>query len=203
MIKIYGGVRTRAFRCLWTLEELGAPYQSVPVDFRAGANREPDFLKKNPAGKIPVLEDGEFTLCESAAICTYLGDKYPEKGLTPAPHSADRAIYDQWLFFITTELEQGLWTMAKHKFALPESKRIPQMKEIGQWEFTQAARVLNVGLKDKSFLIGDTFSVADIMAGHTLLWAIRFDVSLGYPRLESYLERLQQRPAFQATTQKR
>ncbi|MCB0417288.1 MAG: glutathione S-transferase family protein [Bdellovibrionaceae bacterium] len=203
MLKVYGSIRTRTFRVIWTAEELGISFEHIPTDPKAGESRTPEFLLKNPYGKVPVIDDDGFLLFESAAICTYLADKFPEKQLTPKAYTQDRAIFDQWLSFIITELEQGLWTIAKHTFALPETKRIAQMREIGQWEFARAAKALNTGLKDRSFLVGERFTVADILAGNCLIWAIRSEVPLGYPRLEDYLERLQQRPAFQKATQRR
>ncbi|MEZ4750311.1 MAG: glutathione S-transferase family protein [Bdellovibrionota bacterium] len=203
MLKIFGSIRTRTFRVIWTAEELGIPYEHIPVDPKAGESRTPEFLLKNPYGKVPVIEDDGLVLFESSAICTYLADKFPEKQLTPKAYTKERALYNQWVSFITTEVEQALWTMAKHTFALPENKRLAPMRDIAKWEFSQAAKALNVGLKDRSFLVGERFSVADILAGNCLIWALRSEVPLGYPRLEDYLERLQQRAAFQKATQRR
>ncbi|MCB0403261.1 MAG: glutathione S-transferase family protein [Bdellovibrionales bacterium] len=182
MLKIYGSIRTRTFRAIWTAEELGIPYEHIPIDPKTGESRTPEFLNKNPYGKVPVIEDDGFVLFESSAICTYLADKFPEKHLSPKPYTKERALYNQWVSFVTTELEQGLWTMAKNTFALPEAKRVPQMREQGKREFAEATKALNIGLKDRNFLVGERFSVADIIAGNCLIWAVRSDVPLGYPR---------------------
>ena len=196
MIKLYGPARSRTFRCLWTLEELGLPYENVPVDLRAGEHRTPEFLKLNPLARVPVLQDDTVTLFESAAICTYLAEKHPEKKLIPKPGTKERAYYYQWVSYVTTELEQGLWTMGKHKFALPKEKRVPDMIAVGAWEFSKISKVLENAVQSKQYLVGDTFTVADLLAAHTLLWAKGFEVPITAP-LEKYLADLQKRPAFQ------
>lgn len=202
MIKLYGPARSRAFRCLWTLEELELPYENPQVDLRKGEQRTPEFLRLNPLGRVPVLEDGSVTLFESAAICCYLAEKHPEKNLIPKAGTAERAYFYQWMSFVTTELEQGLWTMGKHKFALPAEKRVPEMQAIGAWEFCQISKVLEKAVSGKEFLVGNRFSVADILAGHTLLWAKGFEVLISDP-LEQYLMKLEQRPACQRVMEKR
>jgi glutathione S-transferase len=196
MIKLYGPARSRTFRCLWTLEELGLPYQHISLDLHKGEHKNSEFLKLNPVGRVPVLVDGSVTLFESSAICCYLAEKQPLKNLIPKPGSVEHAYFFQWLSFVTTELEQGLWTMGKHTFALPEEKRLPQMKEIGAWEFSGLANVLEKAVRGKNFLVGDMFSVADIFAAHTLIWAKGFGVPVS-GALDQYLQNLQQRSAFQ------
>jgi glutathione S-transferase len=83
-MKLYGFGPTRSLRALWGLKELEADFEFVPVNLAAGDHRRPDFLRLNPAGKVPVLVDGDLVLTESAAIVMYLADKYPDKGLLPA-----------------------------------------------------------------------------------------------------------------------
>ena len=193
---IYGDKTNRAGRCLWMLEEIGAPYHLHVVDFRAGEHRSPEYLRLNPNGKVPTLVDGDLVLFESAAICTYLGDKYPESGLVPRAGTPERALYNQWLFFCLSELEQPLWSISKHKFALPRDRRIPEMREVARYEFARAAPVVAQRLADRPYLLGDTFTAADILVGHTLFWAKRFKVPLDSDVLEDYAMRLLQRPAF-------
>ncbi len=120
MLEIYGTPRSRATRVTWALEELAVEYRYHPVDLLKGEGQKPEFRKLNPSGKVPVLVDGDLVLSESAAICAYLGDKFPESGLVPRPGTADRAKYDQWSYFLLTELEQPLWTAGKHRFVYPE-----------------------------------------------------------------------------------
>lgn len=196
MIKLYGNPRSRSNRVHWTLEELGGPYEFYELDFSKGDHRSPFFLELNPAGKIPALQDGDFVLTESGAICNYLAEKFPAKNLIPKSGTRERGIYDQWLMFVLTELEQPLWTAGKHRFALPKDKRLPAIEETARWEFSRAVKLLSQGLGDHEYLAGDHFSVVDILTAHTLRWAKGFKFDLEYANVETLLERLEQRPAF-------
>ena len=122
MMKLYGFGPTRSLRALWGLKELGVEFEFIPVNLQAGEHRRPEFLDINPAGKVPVLIDGDLVLTESAAIVLYLAEKYPEKGLMP-PKLEQRAQVYRWVMFAMTELEQPLWRITKHTFLLPEGKR--------------------------------------------------------------------------------
>lgn len=195
MLRLYGFPNTRATRAVWTLEEAGADYEYVKVDLFAGEARKPPYIQLNPGGKVPTLTDGDFVLTESAAICTYIAEKYPVAGLVPAAGTPERAKYDQWCFFVIGELEQPLWTIGKHRFALPEKWRVPAVIETALWEFSVTAKVLEEGLGDREFILGDRFSAADILIAHTLAWAKAFQVPLGFERLEAYAGRLLARPA--------
>jgi glutathione S-transferase len=112
MMKLYGFPPTRSIRVLWTLRELGAEFEFVNVNLMAGEHRGPDFLALNPAGKLPVLVDGDFVLTESVAIVIYLAEKYADKELLPAKLEA-RAQVNHWLLFTATELEQPLWRIPR------------------------------------------------------------------------------------------
>jgi len=197
MMEVFGGIDSRAIRCIWTLEEVEAPYELHAIDFGKGENRSPEFLAMHPAGKVPAFRDGALVLTESAAICNYIAERYPEKGLIPAAGGVERARYDQWMFFAMSELEQPLWSMGKHRFALPEEQRIPEMIEVAKWEFGKALEILRIGLDDQPFILGERFTVADILLGQTLLWARSFKVPIAHPTLEEYVTRLRARPAFQ------
>src|SRR5215471_3646783 len=107
-MRLYEFPPTRSIRVRWTLQELGVDFEPVTVDLIAGDHRRPEFLALNPAGKLPVLVDGDLIVTESIAIAVYLGDKYPEKGFMPADPAA-RAEVMRWLLFTATELEQPLW----------------------------------------------------------------------------------------------
>ncbi len=194
---LYGMPNTRSFRALWALEEVGAEYRYQLVDLGKGAGQTPEFRAMNPAGKLPVLVDGKLVLSESAAICSYLAECYPHTGLIPEPGTADRARYNQWCFFALTELEQPLWTMAKHKFALPKEYRVRDVLETAAFEFKRAAQVLDAGLADRYFLVGDRFSMADLLVVHILSWARVSRVKHGFSRLDDYRERMIQRQAWQ------
>ena len=182
---------------MWLLEELGAPYEFYQMDFSKGDNRSDYFLAINPAGKVPVLCDGDLAVSESGAMCQYLADQHARPQLIPSPGTPERAIHDQWLFFALTELEQPLWTAGKHRFAIPEAQRVPAIMPTAHWEFNRAAGILSAGLAGRNFIAGDQFSVADIFVAHTLRWAVAFEFSIDHPHLQDYLERMESRPARQ------
>jgi glutathione S-transferase len=123
-MKLYEFAPTRSIRVRWTLQELGVDFEAVTVNMLSGEHRSPAFLKLNPAGKLPVLEDGNLVLTESVAIVLYLAEKYPAKGLMPTDLGQRAQLY-KWLMFAATELEQPLWRIARHTHLYPEDKRLP------------------------------------------------------------------------------
>jgi glutathione S-transferase len=139
-MKLYGCPNSRSLRAAWALEEAAAEYEYVLVDLFKGASRTPEFLALNPAGKLPVLVEGELTLTESGAIINYVSDKFPASDLVPRDAAA-RANCLRWMFFANTELEQPLWTIAKHRFALPKAKRIAGVEDTARWKFASAAKL--------------------------------------------------------------
>lgn len=194
-MKLYGYRNGRTLRALWALEEIGALYEFIEVDLKRGAHREPAFLALNPAGKVPVLDDDGTIVTESAAICMHLAERYPESGLLSAAGTPERTECYRWMSFILTELDAPLWTIAKHRFALPGDRRVPAVIETASWEFRNAVSVLASALKDRPYLAGAAFSVPDILAGHTLLWAKTARILLGANFPDAYLERLLTRAA--------
>lgn len=196
MITVYGCANTRSQRVIWALEEAGAEYDYVKVDLLKGEGRKPLYLDINPTGKVPAMVDGSLVLSESAAICTYIGDKYPESGLTPSAGTPERALYNKWCCYAISELEQPLWTIAKHRFAIPVERRVPQVIDTAQWEFSTAAKALDKQLADKEFILGDQFTAADILIAHTLGWAKAYKVPIESERLAAYATRTLGRPAL-------
>ncbi len=195
MITLFGVPRSRSLRVSWTLEELGLDWSYQYIDFSRGAHKDAEFLALNPAGKVPALKDGDLLLTESAAICLYLAEKYGDRKLLPQPGGDESGVFHRWVSFIICELEQPLWSIGKHKFALPEEQRIPQMLSVGSWEFNKAANIAELWTPEQGFLLGETFTVADILLGHTLNWAVRFDQVLP-SKLAAYRERVSARPAL-------
>ena len=196
-MKLYGHPNSRATRALWALEEVQADYEYVHVDLKTGQGRSDSYLAINPAGKVPTLVDGDLAITESAAICLYLGDKFPESGLVPPIGSSERAECFRWVSFAISELEQPLWTIAKHRFVLPEEKRVPAILQTAFWEFSVAAGVLATGIADRSYATGEIFTAADILLGHTLAWARSTRIELGQDSLNVYANRVLARPALE------
>jgi glutathione S-transferase len=125
-MKQYEFGATRSIRARWALQEIGADFEPIRVNLVAGEHRRPEFLKINPAGKIPVLVDDDLVLTESVVIVLYLAEKYPDKGLLPAGLN-ERAQVNRLSLFAATELEQPLWRIARHTALYPEEQRLPAM----------------------------------------------------------------------------
>ncbi|MDR5903788.1 glutathione S-transferase family protein [Franzmannia qiaohouensis] len=195
MITLYGFPSSRSLRAAWTLEELGLAYVYHSLDMMAGEGQGEAHLSRHPDGKVPVLEDGELVLFESLAICRYLAERYGEtSGLLPAS-PVERAQVNQWLSFVVSELEQPLWTQAKHKFALPDERRVPAILPTASWEFQRALAALQRRFSGDDWLVGGRFTLADIFVGHTLSWGVKFKNRLPL-ELEAYRERCMSRPAL-------
>ena len=198
-MKLYGMAQSRSFRALWALEESGLAYEYIPIKLMTDAAetdsaQNPDYLALNTQGKVPTLVDGDLVLTESAAIVNYIGRSAPDSGLVPEGDNQLCARYDEMLYFIISELEQPLWSNGKHRFALPEAQRIPQMLETAKYEFAKAVRTLDHLLGQREFAVGEKFTMADILLAQTFNWAIRFkfDVPEHYVALR---DRHYQRPA--------
>lgn len=203
MIRIYGFQNTRTTRTTWALEEAGAEYELIVVDLPQGEQRTPQFLKLSPGGKVPVLVDGELVLGESAAICTYVGEKFPASGLVPpVEQQRERAHYFQWCFFAMTELEAPLWTLAKHQKFLPKERRVPAVADTCLWEFHRSAAILAQYIKERPFAVGERFSAADILLAGMLNWARKAGINLESPALQDYADRMTSRPALARALQR-
>lgn len=196
MMTLYGFAGSRSARAVWTLEEIEQPYRYVPVDLRRRRAGGQPLAELNPACKVPILEDGGLVLTESMAICLYLAEHDPRQRLLPVDGSADRARLQQWCSFVISELEQPLWTLAKHEFVLPGKFRIPAIRDTAHYEFNEAIKILELGLCDGPWILGNRFTVADILIANTLSWASGAEWFIESERLKAYLDRARQRPAF-------
>ncbi|HWK73341.1 MAG TPA: glutathione S-transferase family protein [Povalibacter sp.] len=192
-MKLYGFGATRSLRTLWALRELDVPFEFVPVNVLTGEGQHPDFLRLNPAGKIPVLIDGDLVLTESAAIVMYLAEKYADKGLMPSGLQERAQVY-RWTLFAVTELEQPLWRIAKHTFLYPENKRLPQDIPLARRDFMRMAAVLERHMDGREFIVGDRISVADCVTAYVLDWGDTEKLIDACPNLNAYLERMYARP---------
>ena len=192
-MKLYEFAPTRSIRVRWTLQELGVPFEAVTVNMMAGEHRSPEFLKINPAGKLPALVDGDFVLTESIAAALYLAEKYPDKGLLPKDLRERAQVY-RWLLFTTTEIEQPLWRIARHSNIYPPEKRLPADIELARGEFPPMAQVLEDHMRGREFIVGDHVTVADFVLAYTLDWAKLVKLIEGFPVLDAYLERMYARP---------
>ena len=192
-MKLYEFGPTRSIRVRWTLQELGVDFESIPVNLMAGEHRRPEFLKINPAGKRPVLVDGDFVLTESVAIVFYLAEKYPDKGLMPTDIK-QRAQVNRWLLFAATELEQPLWRIRRHTALYPEDQRLSGDVRLASQEFRTMSEVLEKHMQQRQFVVGDSVTVADFVVAYTLNWANEAKLLDGFPQLLVYMKRMYARP---------
>jgi glutathione S-transferase len=192
-MKLYEFGPTRSLRARWTLQELEVDFESIKINLPAGDNQRPEFLALNPAGKLPVLVDGDLVLTESVAIVVYLAEKYPAKGFLPAGLE-QRAQVNRWLLFAVTELEQPLWRIARHTFLYEEARRVPADVPVAAQDFTEMAAVLEKHMQRRQFIVGDRVTVADFVAAYTLDWANEAELLGDFPTLKAYMERMYSRP---------
>ncbi|MFL5353738.1 glutathione S-transferase family protein [Archangium sp.] len=195
-MKLYYFQQSRATRVRWMLEELGVPYELAPVDMSKGEHKHPGYLKVHPMGSLPAIEDNGVPMFESAAIIMYLADKYPEKRLAPAVGTPERGEYYQWILFAMTEAEAPLVTIAQHTRFLPEAERSAAVIERSSKRFKAVAAVLEERLKGREYLVGNSFTAADVVLGGVLFLASRVG-QLGddLPTLKAYSARMLARPA--------
>ena len=192
-MKLYEFAPTRSIRVRWTLQELGVPFESIVVKLTENEHRAPEYLRVNPAGKLPTLDDDGFVLTESAAIVRYLAEKFPEKRLWPTG-LRERAEADRWMMFVVTDIEQPLWRIARHTFVYPETQRIPADAEIASREAKQMAQVLERHMRDREFVAGNHVTVVDFVTAYTLDWANEEKLLDDAPVLRGYMERMYARP---------
>jgi glutathione S-transferase len=196
-MKIYGSKNSRSIRPVWALEEAGATYDYQRIWMMKGEGQSPAFKAVNPAGKIPVLVDGDLTLTESMAQVVYVAEKYPASNLLPSASTARAEVY-RWVFYAVTEVEPHLWAIAQHRFALPEDKRVPQLEPTSLWQLGRGLRVFEKTLATRPFIAGDAFTLADILVTHCITWALSAKVEgIGEASLD-YVGRMKERAAYQA-----
>lgn len=188
-ITLYHHPFSRAAGTVWALEELGQPYELKFVDLMKGAHKAPDVVALNPMGKLPVLTDGDVVVTEAAAIALYLADRYASGRLAPALDDPRRGTYLRWSLFGPAVIEPG--TMAKSRgwdF---------KASQAGWGEYDAMIAAMESALAGKDFILGDAFSMADVIFGGTVRYMLMFKSIEERPSFKAYAERLGQRPALQ------
>jgi glutathione S-transferase len=178
---------SRAANTVWMLEELGQPYGMEYVDFAAGAHRTAEFRKLNPMAKLPVLQDGDVVISESAAIGVYLGDRYAPGRLAPSLDDPARADYLRWSFFAPSVIEPGAYAKAagwQYKSS-----------QAGWGEYDTMLDAMERAIGDGPWLLGERFTMVDTIFGGTVRYLLRFKMLEPRPAFVAYAERLSARPA--------
>ena len=199
MLTLWGGATSRTLRAHWMLHELGLDYEPRLIGSRTGATQRDSFRALNPKGKIPVLVDDDFTLTESVAIVTYLGDTYgADTGLVPKPYTRERARYNEWASFIQMELDaHTLYVVRKHRDLADIYGAAPAALKTAIEGFAKQVCVADAALRRSDYLLGPAFGAADLLLVSCLDWANAYGLDLTAD-LERYRRRIHERAAYRA-----
>lgn len=185
----YTNPQSRGRIAHWMLEELGLPYETVWLEYGA-AMKSPEYLAVNPMGKVPALKHGSALVTETAAICAYLADRFPEQNLIPAVNDPSRAAYFRWLFFAAGPVEMAV-TAKAIGWQVPEGRE----RMVGFGSYDETINTLELALLPGPYICGGQFTAADVYVGSQLEWGMLFGTIEKRPVFEAYVGRLNERPA--------
>ncbi len=188
-ITFYTNPMSRGRIARWMLEEVGEPYGTVILDYGTSM-KAPEYLAINPMGKVPAIKHGDIVVTEGAAICAYLADSFPEKGLAPPPGDPTRGTYYRWLFFAAGPVEAAVTGKSLGLLA-PEDKK--GMAGYGSFEDTMNA--LEKAVSGGPYICGDQFTAADVYVGSQIGWGMMFGSIDKRTAFADYVGRLRSRPA--------
>lgn len=188
--------QSRSSTALWMLEEVGQPYEVKLVDITKGEQKADALVARNPMGKVPTLVHGDVVITETAAICAYLADAFPEAGLAPPPGDPARGTYYRWLFFTAGCVEAA---MTDRALGRAESERTG-MVGYGTWEDTM--RTLATAFDPGPYILGERFSAADVYVGSSVVWGRMFGSLPDTPAFARYAAAIEARPGFQSYSAK-
>jgi len=192
-LRIYGIARTRAFRALWIAKELGLDYEHLPIEIGDKGANSPEFRAINPNGRLPFIDDHGFVLFESLAITLYLAKKHSHGRLYPAALQ-DEARTWQWSLWAVTEVDRGVNIWSLHAVRLPPAERDAAKREEALKVIAKPFGVLDAAVAKQTYLLGDSFTVADLNVAAVISRAVDMDLS-AKPHLRDWLTRCLERPA--------
>jgi len=192
-LRIYGIARTRAFRALWMAEELGLAYEHLPIEIGDAGARAPEFLKINPNGRLPFIEDDGFVLFESLAITLYLAKKHSTGKLYPGTLQGEAKAW-QWTSWALNEVDRGVNIWSLHAVRLPQAERDAAKRDEALKVVASPFKVLDAALANHPYLLGDDFTVADLNVAAVISRAVDMDLS-AVPNLKAWLSRCLERSA--------
>lgn len=173
----------------WMLEEVGEPYETVVLDYGT-TMKGADYLAINPMGKVPAIRHGDVIVTEGAAICAYLADAFPKAKLAPPIGDKLRGAYYRWMFYGAGPVE----AMASNQalgVVVPDEKR----GMVGYGSREQVIDTLEFAVSRGDYLVGDTFTAADLYLGSQIMWGLQFGTLEKRPAFEAYVARISARPA--------
>jgi glutathione S-transferase len=199
MLTLYFAPRTRAIRVRWLLEELELPHQLKRVPFQIPTRT---FEQQTPLGKLPVIEDGEVTICESGAIVEYILERYGEGRLAPPIGAPRRGEFLQWVHFAESTAFAPVGVIVWHTLYKNNADAVPLAIAGAHERADDAFAFVDRALQHRPYLLGAAFSAADIMMGFTLIAAQMLGaLDSRHANLAPYIARLQERPAFQRSAE--
>ncbi len=187
-LTFYTNPQSRGQIVRWMLEEVGAPYETVLLDYGT-TMKAPDYLAINPMGKVPAIKHGDTVVTECAAICAYLADAFPDAGL--APPVSERGDYYRWLFFAAGPVDAAITARALGLEA-PADKAM--MAGYGSFDATVAT--LETAIAGRDYIAGDRFSAADVYVGSQIDFGLMFKSMPDSPAFAAYVGRLREREAY-------
>lgn len=191
-LKIYGVPSSRARRTLWMARELGLDHENIPVRFDNGETRSDDFLRLNPNGHVPVIDDDGLILWESMAINLYLARKHG--ALWPDTIEGEGRAF-QWSFWVMTEVEKPIIAILFHRVIFPEDKRDGALADSLEKKVLGPLKVLDDALAKSPYLAGDDFTVADLNVASLIGLAPKALIDMApYPHITDWLDRCLGRP---------
>lgn len=188
-LTLYHIAPSRSSIVLWMLEELGQPYDIHLLSMKRGENRAPAYLAINPMGKVPTLRHRGVTITETAAICTYLADEFPDAKLNVPVGDPRRGPYLKWLFFSPSCIESAMLDRAYPR------KEEAQRGALGYGDYETTMNVVAQAVADGPHILGEQFTAADVVVGSTLRWGMMFKLIPSRPEFTAYVDRLNERPA--------
>jgi glutathione S-transferase len=194
MLTIWGRLNSiNVQKVIWAADEAGIAYERIDAGAAFGINTTPEYRAMNPNGLVPVMRDGGFVLWESNAISRYLASKYAPGVLYPAD-AEQRAICDQWMDWMATELNPAFGPAFMQLIRTPQDKRDPAIVEAGRIKTEDKLNVLEARLAQSPYLTGDTFTIADIIVGLGLNRWLKLPLERqSHPAIEQWFARLSPR----------
>ena len=194
-IVLYTHPQSRGRNVVWMLEECGAEYETVLMNFGEDLH-SPAYLAVNPMGKLPALKYGDTVITEASAIITFLADLFPQAQLAPAQVDGQRGEYYRWLFYTASSVEAALMEVA-FQFPIQPAMR----KTLGYGSMEQVIATLDGQLQQQPYLTGEAFQACDLLLAGVLMFAIRSKAIAPTAAMQDYLARIMARPALQAMNQ--
>ena len=187
-LTLYTNPMSRGRIARWMLEEVGAAYEVVVLDYASTMKNKP-YLSVNPMGKVPAIVENGAIVTECAAICAYLADAFPDSGLAPLPE--ERADYYRWLFFAAGPVEAAITNRSLGVVPTDQQQRMA-----GYGSYDRVVDVLEQAVAAHDYIAGDRFTAADVYVGSQVIWGAQFGSLPKRDAFDAYIARLVSREAY-------